>query len=69
MTYKYLAIALSSEGIIAATSKDFLRFFSLCGVQTYVFNLSSVVSMVAQNDFALIVYHMGPGYKGVNNVG
>ncbi|CAG8519553.1 8949_t:CDS:10 [Diversispora eburnea] len=63
------AIALSSEGIIAATSKDLLRFFSLRGVQTYVFNLSSVVSMVAQNEFALIVYHMGPGYKGSQNLG
>ncbi|CAG8508326.1 12094_t:CDS:10 [Acaulospora morrowiae] len=64
-----IAIALGSEGIIASTSKGVLRFFSLCGVQTYIFNLSSVVSMVARNEFALIVYNMGIGYKGSQSIG
>ncbi|CAG8848987.1 1800_t:CDS:2, partial [Racocetra persica] len=57
------AIALCSQGIIAATSKDVIRFFSPFGVQTYIFAWTSVVCMVGHEDFVLIVYHSGIGYK------
>ncbi|CAG8641343.1 6268_t:CDS:2, partial [Scutellospora calospora] len=63
------AIALCSQGIIAATSKDVIRFFSLSGVQTYIFALTSVVCMVGYDEFVLIVYHLGVGYKGTQNLG
>ncbi|CAG8576709.1 3305_t:CDS:10 [Dentiscutata erythropus] len=64
-----IAIALSSQSIIVATSKDVIRFFSLCGVQTYIFALKSVVCMVGYEEFVLIVYHAGVGYKGSQNLG
>ncbi|CAG8704794.1 1128_t:CDS:2, partial [Cetraspora pellucida] len=62
------AIALCSQGIIAATSKDVIRFFSPFGVQTYIFALKSVVCMVGHGEFVLIVYHSGVGYKGSQNL-
>ncbi|CAJ0769144.1 1988_t:CDS:2, partial [Entrophospora sp. SA101] len=64
-----IGIALSSLAIIVATSKNFIRLFTLSGVQLYIFALDSVVCMDAYQEFALIVYHLGTGYRGSQNLG
>ena len=63
--YNKIGIALSSQVIIVATSKNLLRIFTLYGVQTYIFALDSVVCMSAHQEFVLIVHHIGTGYKGI----
>ncbi|CAG8481470.1 6831_t:CDS:10 [Paraglomus occultum] len=63
------ALALSGKGPIAATSKNYIRFFSSGGVQTKVFSLPSIVCMTANDEFAMFIYHVGPGLKGSQNLG
>ena len=64
-TVTTLALALSGKGPIAATSKNYIRFFSSGGVQTKVFSLPSIVCMTAIDEFAMFIYHIGPGLKGI----
>ncbi|CAG8738098.1 7099_t:CDS:10 [Gigaspora margarita] len=64
-----IAIALCSQGIIVATSTGVIRIFSLCGVQTYILALTSVVCMAGYDELVLIAYHASVGYKGSQNLG
>ncbi|RIB12960.1 hypothetical protein C2G38_2199259 [Gigaspora rosea] len=64
-----IAIALCSQGIIAATSTGVIRIFSLCGIQTYILALTSVVCMAGYDELVLIAYHASVGYKGSQNLG
>ncbi|RIA87004.1 hypothetical protein C1645_309391 [Glomus cerebriforme] len=63
------AIALSDQAIVVATSKNYLRFFSLFGVQNYMFCFPSIVCMAAYNNLLLIAYHLSVAYKGSQNLG
>ncbi|KAF0471942.1 Chromosome transmission fidelity protein 4 [Gigaspora margarita] len=64
-----IAIALCSQGIIVATSTGVIRIFSLCGVQTYILALTSVVCMAGYDELVLIAYHASVGYKGSQSLG
>ncbi|RUP20388.1 hypothetical protein BC936DRAFT_139248 [Jimgerdemannia flammicorona] len=61
------AIALNEKTAIAATSKDFIRFFSLSGVQTFLFALPGIVTISARGEIALFIYHLGPGLGDSQN--
>ena len=62
--YYILAIALSDQAIVVATSKNFLRFFTPFGFQNYIFAFPSIVCMAAYNNLLLVAYHLSVAYKG-----
>ena|ERR1043166_3238387 len=60
----YIAIALSDQAIVVATSKNYLRFFTIFGLQNYIFSFPSIVCMAAYSNLLLIAYHLSVAYKG-----
>ncbi|GES75641.1 chromosome transmission fidelity protein 4 [Rhizophagus clarus] len=64
-----IAIALSDKAIAIATSKNYLRFFSLFGFQNYIFAFPSIVCMAAYDNLLLVAYHLSVAHKGSQNLG
>ncbi|KAJ3291183.1 hypothetical protein HK104_006291 [Borealophlyctis nickersoniae] len=59
------ALALSSSRLVAATDQRYLRYFSLSGIQLSIERLPGpIVTMAAQGDLLMIVYHAGGVYHG-----
>lgn len=64
LTHCFTAVAVNDVSVIVATSANYIRIFSLSGLQIHIFNLSSIVAITAVADLALLVYHTGIGAKG-----
>ncbi|ORX57544.1 WD40 repeat-like protein [Hesseltinella vesiculosa] len=54
------AVAINDNALLAVTSKGYVRIYSLSGVQTHIFCVQDVVSVVARSDLALLVCAVGP---------
>ncbi|KAJ3146831.1 hypothetical protein HDU86_008389 [Geranomyces michiganensis] len=64
-----LSLAITSKGPVAATTSRFLRFFSHSGLQTFVLSMPGrVVTMAAQGDWLIVIYHAGGVYHGDQNL-
>ncbi|KAI8978018.1 WD40-repeat-containing domain protein [Pilobolus umbonatus] len=61
-------VAINSFTSIVATSKGYIRVFTLTGVQKHIFSLDNVISMVGKLDLALIVYATGPSFTNQQNL-
>jgi hypothetical protein len=59
-----LALAVNDVSVIVATTANYIRIFTLSGLQVHIFNLSNMVAIAAAADLALLVYHGGIGVKG-----
>ena len=59
-----LAVALSSYFSACATDKNFLRFFSPSGVETFVLGVSQVVTLCAYENLLAIFYHGSLPFSG-----
>ncbi|KAJ3386988.1 WD repeat and HMG-box DNA binding-domain containing protein 1 [Lobulomyces angularis] len=63
-------VALTSKLIAISTSLNYVRFFSLGGLQSGMMSLTSnVVSMVGNDHHLLIVYHLSAAYQDNQNLG
>jgi hypothetical protein len=48
------------NGLVAVTSLDYVRFFSLSGVQTFVFSASGpIVSVGSHRNLVIVAFHNG----------
>lgn len=66
-----LNLALEGSGaIVAATDKQMVRFFTVSGLQKYIWNApGEIVSIAASKDLAFIVYRShAAGFDGMSNV-
>ncbi|SAM04997.1 hypothetical protein [Absidia glauca] len=54
------AVAINDVSVIVTTSNGYVRIFSLSGLQTHIFCIQDVVSIVGRSDLALIVCSTGP---------
>ncbi|CAO3679543.1 unnamed protein product [Umbelopsis ramanniana] len=59
-----IALAVNDVSVIVATTANYIRIFTLSGLQVHIFNLSNMVAIAAAADLALLVYHGGIGVKG-----
>jgi hypothetical protein len=59
-----IAIALTAEAAIVATSRGFVRTFSQSGVQTGIYSVGSIVAIAGLQDLAIIIYHQGEPFEG-----
>jgi hypothetical protein len=55
-----IAVAINDVSVIVTTSNGYVRIFSLSGLQTHIFCIQDVVSIVGRSDLALIVCSTGP---------
>ncbi|OZJ03083.1 hypothetical protein BZG36_03905 [Bifiguratus adelaidae] len=64
------ALAANDKGAICATSNNLVRFFSLSGIQTHLFQVANVINISASMDMVMIIHHLGPGvYENEQNLG
>jgi hypothetical protein len=62
-------VALCKDLIVVATDQNYLRFFSLGGVQRGVQCLKgSIVSMVGNDSCIMVAYHAGSNYLAGQNI-
>jgi hypothetical protein len=65
----FKVVALCKDLIVVATDQNYLRFFSLGGVQRGVQCLKgSIVSMVGNDSCIMVVYHAGSNYLAGQNI-
>ncbi|KAF8937985.1 hypothetical protein BGZ58_001792 [Dissophora ornata] len=63
------AIALNAESAVVATSRGYVRVFSLSGVQTALFSVGSVISAAGKDDMILLIHHQGEPFEGFSEGG
>ncbi|CAO3588196.1 unnamed protein product [Absidia cylindrospora] len=54
------AVAINEASVIVTTSNGYVRLYTLSGVQTHIFCIQDIVSIVGKSDLALIVCSTGP---------
>ncbi|KAI8817137.1 uncharacterized protein EV422DRAFT_542541 [Fimicolochytrium jonesii] len=63
------AVAITGKGPVVATSTKYLRFFSYSGLQTNVVSIPGrIVTLAAQGERLMIVYHAGAAYHSDQNL-
>ncbi|KAF7727677.1 hypothetical protein EC973_007232 [Apophysomyces ossiformis] len=63
-----LSVAINNVSVIAVTSANYVRIFSLAGIQRHIFRMDGVVTAAGAADLAFFVYSVGPCLKDQCNL-